>query len=52
MKVNEDMRVEWAQCMARAARWEEEVDPLSRTQVLLTKIAKLCLEVRAMKRNK
>ena len=23
-EVNEDMRVEWAQCMARAARWEEE----------------------------
>ena len=24
-EVNEDMRVEWAQCMARAVRWEEEV---------------------------
>jgi len=24
-EVNEDMRVEWAQCMARADRWEEEV---------------------------
>ena len=24
-KVNEDMLVEWAQCMARAVRWEEEV---------------------------
>lgn len=24
-EVNEDMRVEWAQCMARAMRWEEEV---------------------------
>ena len=24
-EVNEDMRLEWAQCMARAARWEEEV---------------------------
>lgn len=24
-EVNEDMRVEWAQCMAPAARWEEEV---------------------------
>ena len=24
-EVNEDMRVEWAQCAARAARWEEEV---------------------------
>lgn len=24
-EVNEDMRVEWAQCMSRAARWEEEV---------------------------
>ena len=24
-EVNEDMRVEWTQCMARAARWEEEV---------------------------
>ena len=23
-EVNEDMRVEWAQCMARADRWEEE----------------------------
>ena len=23
--VNEDMRVEWAQCLARADRWEEEV---------------------------
>ena len=23
-EVNEDMRVEWAQCMARAERWEEE----------------------------
>ena len=27
-EVNEDMRVEWAQCMARADRWEEEVDLL------------------------
>ena len=24
-EVNEDMRVEWAQCVARADRWEEEV---------------------------
>ena len=24
-EVNEDMRVEWAQCIARAERWEEEV---------------------------
>lgn len=24
-EVNDDMRVEWAQCMARAVRWEEEV---------------------------
>jgi len=24
-EVNEDMRVEWAQCIARADRWEEEV---------------------------
>ena len=24
-EVNEDMRVEWAQCVARAERWEEEV---------------------------
>ena len=24
-EVNDDMRVEWAQCMARADRWEEEV---------------------------
>ena len=24
-EVNEDMRVEWVQCMARAVRWEEEV---------------------------
>ena len=24
-EVNEDMRVEWAQCIARASRWEEEV---------------------------
>ena len=24
-EVNEEMRVEWAQCMARADRWEEEV---------------------------
>ena len=24
-EVNEDMRVEWAQCMARVDRWEEEV---------------------------
>jgi hypothetical protein len=24
-EVNEDMRAEWAQCMARAERWEEEV---------------------------
>ena len=24
-EVNEDMRVEWVQCMARADRWEEEV---------------------------
>jgi len=24
-EVNEDMRVEWAQCVARASRWEEEV---------------------------
>lgn len=24
-EVNEDMRVEWAQCRARAVRWEEEV---------------------------
>jgi len=24
-EINEDMRVEWAQCMARADRWEEEV---------------------------
>ena len=24
-EVNEDMRTEWAQCMARADRWEEEV---------------------------
>ena len=23
-KVNEDMRVEWAQCITRADRWEEE----------------------------
>ena len=27
-EVNEDMRVEWAQCVARAVRWEEEVDLL------------------------
>ena len=27
-EVNEDMRVEWAQCLARADRWEEEVDLL------------------------
>ena len=27
-EVNEDMRVEWAQSMARADRWEEEVDLL------------------------
>ena len=24
-EVNEDMHVEWAQCMAHADRWEEEV---------------------------
>ena len=27
-EVNEDMRVEWAQCMARADRWKEELDLL------------------------
>ena len=27
-EVNEDMRVEWAQCTARAVRWEEEVNLL------------------------